>query len=60
MSIGLNSLSVAALVSDLHKRKEMYLWAMSQKVKLNIIENRSMKIFSQVKIMKVQRTLLEI
>lgn len=57
MSIRLNSLNVTVLLSDLDERKEIYIWAMAEKVKLNIMENRSMKSFSKVKIIKVQRTL---
>lgn len=59
-SIGLNSLNVAALISDFDERKEIYIWAMAQKVKLNIMENRSIKNLIQLKIIKIQRTLLEI
>lgn len=57
MSIRLNSLNVTVLLSNLDEREEIYIWAMAEKVKLNIMENRSMKSFSKVKIIKVQRTL---
>ena len=45
---------------DLDERKEIHVWVMVEKPKLNIMENRSMKSFSKGKIIKVQRTLLKI
>lgn len=56
-SIGLSSLNGAAFISDLDERKEIYIWAMAQKVKFNIKENKSIKNLIQLKIIKIQRTL---
>lgn len=41
MSVRLSSLNGTALRSDLNERKEIYIWAMAEKLKHT--ENRSMK-----------------